>query len=634
MMSREPRSCYKCRSYLDQQDWSGSDIFDNKRDTVPPAAIKSLTREILVKIRIHNDPQHPAASLRSQITFSPYNPHSKNKSEKERKALRWTARCNRVCSSLKKQGLREDMWLVMVGRRVTYLMEYEHQMEFLLLMLNQSSKDQAHKPKDGLLITFSESSPFHHWIEGIPHCVGTRCEILSITNINTVKQTFDCRLSLHFVWQPSKLQMECKDKRWRDSYWYPTFKFPNITKYETREYRVNKRDWAWRKGGPFIMLRQGDRNEKGFKDQLTVGAVNKGVIEIIATFAEQFELQQFPFDVQDLTLVIWSLTTAEICQFVPISLFYTNRDFSGRRFKDCPDLYCPAPGFGLVSLSTRFSTIGSEWIVEDPIVDVQTKTFSNIWIRNKVKRKPEVYVVRMVLPMALVTLGSCAAFFISLDQEGERLNYGFSTVLTAVVYQLVIYNELPHIPYMTLLDKYILACFIYMFCIVIETGVMKEIHEVSSDKEKVEEIDGLIAWGFLSAYVFLNAWFAWKSTCERSLESRKTNMNGIQLERYFDIEGEDWKEVNCKYHFQCNMNEWNNSYATYKSYGKLKDFTQLHQCGAFDGAQEKYLLRRVTGIRMVDIDPSSGKRSCCSRLTRRYNADSSELRHLTPKSSQ
>jgi hypothetical protein len=161
------------------------------------------------------------------------------------------------------------------------------------------------------------------------------------------------------------------------------FKFPNITNYEIKDYRVDKKDWWWRKEGPFRLIRQGDRNEKGFKDSLSVSAINVGVIEIIATFAEQFELQQFPFDVQDLTLLIYSTTVVDICQFVPISLFHNARDFSGRKLKDFPDLYCPSNGFGIVNLSTRFSTIGSEWIVEDPIVDIQTDTFSMIKIPIK-----------------------------------------------------------------------------------------------------------------------------------------------------------------------------------------------------------------------------------------------------------
>jgi len=573
-----PVECDQRRPFKDQQNWSESGC-----------EIKSPREEGLIKVKISHDPEHSAvASLRSQITFSPYNNIENNKSEKERKALRYTVRCSSVCSKLKKQGLREDMWLLMVGKRVTYLMEYEQQIKFLVSMLELSSKNKAKKPKEGILLTFSESSPFHHQIEGIPHCVGVRSDIHSIYNINTVKQTFDCRLCLHFAWQPSWSHVESGNQRWRDSYWNPVFKFPNITNYDLIQYRVNKKDWRWRNDGPFRMIRQGDRNEKGFQDQLTVSALNIGVIEIIATFAEQFELQRFPFDVQDLTLIISSSMMVETCQFVPISLFYTARDFSGRKLRDCPDLYCPAPGFGVVTLCTKFSTISSEWIVEDPIVDIHTDTFSTINIRNKVKRKPEVYIVRMVLPMALVTLGSCAAFFIDLYWKGQRLNYSFSTLLTAVVYQLVIYNELPQIPYLTLLDKYILVCFIFMFGIVVETSAMKEISAIHEEEEdRVKYMDGLIGWGFLFIFVLINAWFAKEATSSRMLESRKTDMNGEQLERFFSIEGEDWKEVNCRYHFDCTQNGWFYSYTTYKSYEKLKKFTKLHQ----SGAQEKHLLR-------------------------------------------
>merc|ERR1719320_915490 len=110
---------------------------------------------------------------------------------------------------------------------------------------------------------------------------------------------------------------------------------------------------------------------------------------------------------------------------------------------------------------------------------------------------------------------------------------------------------------------------------------MKEIRRVHEDKKNIEFIDGFIAWGFLFVYALINVWFAFESTCKSSLESGKTHMNGEQLERYFDIQKEDWKEVNCKYHFQCDHNEWNDSYTTYKSYERLKNFTQMHNSGFF-----------------------------------------------------
>jgi hypothetical protein len=94
-------------SGCDEQNWSGSEV-DNRTD-YPIAGQNSSEKVVLIKVRIYHDRENAVASLRSQIVFSPFNPKDINKSDKERKALRFTARSSSVCFKLKKQGLKEDM---------------------------------------------------------------------------------------------------------------------------------------------------------------------------------------------------------------------------------------------------------------------------------------------------------------------------------------------------------------------------------------------------------------------------------------------------------------------------------------------------------------------------------------------
>merc|ERR1719350_2125154 len=150
----------------------------------------------------------------------------------------------------------------------------------------------------------------------------------------------------------------------------------------------------------------------------------------------------------------------------------------------------------------------------------------------------------MMLPIALITAASLVSFFIDLDDGAERLAYAFTAVLTAVVFQLAIYADLPDIPYMTNIDWYILGCFIFMLFVVAQTGIFTFLNGRATDEfnpigdhEAIGRADILCGQVFCAVFVLLHLMFYVRIALFQSrTEMSKLNMNGHQLKESFEIE--------------------------------------------------------------------------------------------------
>jgi len=466
------------------------------------------------------------------------------------------ARIGSLSPGLRELGLKPGMHLLMIGKKNVSLCDYDEQNEIIKRQLELKDREQ--------MVTFCEASPFHHWIPGTPYVLGIRIEIRGITTIDTVHQNFNCRLVLKFVWQPSRLEIEqyVKEESWNRRNWRPRFEFPNAQEFTRRQYQelVTFDEYGCTRSnkGPenYILINNGETNPKGFTDKMTVDCIFMGSIEVNAAFAEQLELRMFPFDTQDLTISIWSDTNTGEMQFIPYGNFF-------------------AYPMELVTVSTSYCSITNEWDIFEPIVDIENDFFSTIHVRNKVTRRPNVFVWRMMIPLSLISAAAVFSFFLDLSAGGERIAYAFTAVLTSVVFQMKIYGDLPDITYMTLLDWYVLILFLFMLGIVLDTGVFTMLFHDCSDEdeqEAVRDLDGMLAYIFCGVFVLLHVAFYVLVKVGQGKEVRKLDMNGRDLENSMGIGGsKPWKKVKTLYQTVYDSKyKWTESYTTKNKADHLK----------------------------------------------------------------
>lgn len=99
-------------------------------------------------------------------------------------------------------------------------------------------------------------------------------------------------------------------------------------------------------------------------------------------------------------------------------------------------------------------------------------SLSQIKVRLKMQRRFEVYVWNVVFFMALISGLTLSSFSVDALDLGERLAIIITLLLTSVAYQSNVFSTLPNVPYLTLLDKYIVTSFVFMTMVTIETALL------------------------------------------------------------------------------------------------------------------------------------------------------------------
>lgn len=239
--------------------------------------------------------------------------------------------------------------------------------------------------------------------------------------------------------------------------WYPHLEFQNMIEQHVKEWELYPEEGYYRiQNFKAFAQEKGEEIPEGRFD-CTKARFLRAKLECEMTFAEELELQSFPFDCQDLSCVIQerSISGGVRCVFLP-ELRKAN--------------------FG--SIDPRYSVI-DEWDLEtailefgdaDPNASRSKSSYAMIVLRLKVKRRWKVFFANIVFLMACISLLGLTCFSLGADDLGDRLNLLITLILTAVAFGYVVTESLPAVPYLTYLDKYILGQYGFLVVLMIETA--------------------------------------------------------------------------------------------------------------------------------------------------------------------
>jgi len=232
------------------------------------------------------------------------------------------------------------------------------------------------------------------------------------------------------------------------------------------------------------------------------------------TLPEMFELQNFPFDSQDLT-IIQSLNLP-----FPRAKLLVN--------KEAPSLFAED--------SFRFKsefdvTYGNQLHVKelcsDPSASAAGSIYSRLSFSLNLARKPGFCITNIVLPMAVLTsLTSISIGVKTIDgnrlDTGDRLSVTLTLLLTAVAFKLVMASNLPQVSYQTTLDIYILICNFWILLAALENVLYPSFgydRSGKSDEDPKEKFDEwYVTIAYLASFILINVLFWWK--VRRNLNQR------------------------------------------------------------------------------------------------------------------
>jgi hypothetical protein len=190
-------------------------------------------------------------------------------------------------------------------------------------------------------------------------------------------------------------------------------------------------------------------------------------------FAEQLEMEEFPFDMQELTVKL--IVHCIIGGFVGVEVVAPNfrddfsdangvRSIDRAQYAERAQQVIRAQAESIPSGSFKVDTfhLHNVWELSPDVtgaIDVHADEFPQMSITCNVRRRPEFYLWNVVVTMVLLEALSFGAYILdSLDIEGlsGRISLAFTLVLTCGFYRSSNSQFTPPVATMTLLDEYML----------------------------------------------------------------------------------------------------------------------------------------------------------------------------------
>mmetsp|Transcript_8547 Transcript_8547/g.19456 ORF Transcript_8547/g.19456 Transcript_8547/m.19456 type:complete len:493 (-) Transcript_8547:26-1504(-) len=298
--------------------------------------------------------------------------------------------------------------------------------------------------------------------------------VLHMGTIDTVQSTFTIELMLFMVWRDESLQHKIAG--------WPTVNVDPETIF-VPQYIVVNAVGAPEKTATRVCAH--DRNNPACE---LVRLQEK----ISVTCHEVLELRSFPCDMQELTVT-----------------FYFPFLFSKDRSMDPHVTALNVNGKHpiLWKAGTRWH---SEWTIRQPVIRGATtysrrfgerRPIPELHLTFHIERSPRFYLINFALTAGLMTTLAQGVSLLKYEDLGNRLAVGFTVVLTASAFKLLVADLLPKVPYFTLLDQYMFACVMFLLVLVLISIIQTQLLAGGALTHHIGQVNAAfnIAWGALWA---------------------------------------------------------------------------------------------------------------------------------------
>jgi len=264
---------------------------------------------------------------------------------------------------------------------------------------------------------------------GTPTRVGVGMVFLQLLKINDVEESFEADVFYIRYWRDQRLADPARGESHAlcsppaHDFWTPELDFRNV-----RE--------ATEKGNPSALI-----DAEG-----NVMLIGRRYL----VFSNPMDLSEFPFDRQKLQINVESIfaNVGEV-QLYPLKNY----------LQKVGEL--PVNG----------------WVLDEPNAKVSTEhgrlrgmDYSTMEISLPATRETGFFLLKLIIPLALIVCMSWTIFWVSPTQVAPQLGLGATSMLTLIAYQFALASMLPRISYLTRADEFILWSLILVFLALVEAG--------------------------------------------------------------------------------------------------------------------------------------------------------------------
>lgn len=236
-----------------------------------------------------------------------------------------------------------------------------------------------------------------------------------IHDIDTINQRFQAEVIIESKWYDSSIKTDNFDEK---KIWKPELYIENGIKDVREEVAYH--------------LIQNDEKRNNVCE----------IRKVTGIFYENLELQDFPLDVQDLTITVTTKKPGDEVNFLVLQDAEKNIKISNTLDKSMWRMHNV-----MLTQNIIITREYTHCIMQYPAIKVSAKVF----------RLPRFFYYNAILPILLVTLASLAPFVVDIKIPQSRLPATCTLMLTSVSLRWTIGRLLPTVSYLTSLDKYSLC---------------------------------------------------------------------------------------------------------------------------------------------------------------------------------
>eukprot|EP00823_Brevimastigomonas_motovehiculus_P000389 TRINITY_DN1047_c0_g1_i1.p1 TRINITY_DN1047_c0_g1~~TRINITY_DN1047_c0_g1_i1.p1 ORF type:complete len:348 (+),score=87.96 TRINITY_DN1047_c0_g1_i1:101-1144(+) len=315
----------------------------------------------------------------------------------------------------------------------------------------------------------------------LQHQVSASVRVMSISQVSTVEQSFNADFLLVLTWiDRSLIGANPKDIDWDTTTtlsWNPKFSIKNALELERLEETGGRR----------------------LEDPST-GLV-KETARFRGSLSQYLELETFPFDTQELTIVL-------AC----------NKSSSELIFEMPPPDKIKLNKF----IMPEWQFLATKWqvVLTDPSESTSKRSYSELHVKLQAMRKSESYLWNVGVVTFIIVSLAFLAFCMRPEELSNRLAVTLTLLLTAVAFKLMVSDSLPKVAYLTLLDKYILAAFLFLYIIALENGCVSCIID-DEWRSSVDYVFARLVFGLWFCFQLYVVYFVRSISCIRKQKERE-----------------------------------------------------------------------------------------------------------------
>jgi len=267
--------------------------------------------------------------------------------------------------------------------------------------------------------------------------VGVMIRYLSFGNIILHDHCYDCQFEIFLDWEPTKVELSrifaARTATGIDTTMLDYTPWNNIQFTSSIDYHFIE---------PFV-------TSKLYYSEYHKKFLLYNSAQIKGTFRENFEVENFPLDCQDLKIILRLGDSAEaiwrhsgIC---PVNLKVETNNLSVQDYH-LYQCYCC-----YTTTKKKHSAMAIMYAEFHGVI--------------KIRRRWEAYGIRTFVTISVISAGSLASFLIDATSYADRMAHVTTMLLTGVAFTFVVNSSLPVVPYLTFMDKYINAQLLFI-CLV------------------------------------------------------------------------------------------------------------------------------------------------------------------------